>query len=203
MMALLNGIQVLSVIGRQGSGKTTIGKQVAEASGCLHIEASDVVRSVVARQGKSTKREDLPESNKRTRTEPDWLGNAIAEVFDESRTILQRSRVKPGTDLQLLVLTGAREVEVHETLETHGAHVFTVALDAPRIARYERLQANRKATSWEYFENQDHAEGEIGLDILLTITEYQLKTGQFTNPDYIAKAVLALWQSELENERSK
>jgi dephospho-CoA kinase len=202
-MALLNGIHVLSLIGRQGTGKTTTGRQISEDMGCLHIEASDVVRSVVARAGKSTRREDLPESNKRTAEEPEWLGNAVAEVFDESCSILKRNRVKPGTDLGLLVLTGAREVEVHETLEQHGAHVFTVALDAPKLTRYERLKLLGKASSYEYFENQDHAEGEIGLDLLLTITQYALKSGAFTQQGHVKAAILALWKAEMENERSK
>ena len=199
-MALLNGIHVLSLIGRQGTGKTTVGQLISENMGCLHIEASDVVRSVV---GSHTRREDLPESNKRTAAEPAWLGNAIAETFYESCAILNRSRIKPGTNLELLVLTGAREVEVHETLEQHGAKVFCVALDAPTFTRYERLKEIGKAPSYEYFQNQDHAEGEIGLDILLTITQYQLKTGAFTNTSHIKNAVLALWQSELENEGSE
>lgn len=196
-MALLHGIQVLSLIGRQGTGKTTIGHQVSEAKGCLHIEASDVVRSIV---GVSTRREDLPESNQRTKNDPTWLGDAVAETFDESCSILRRSRVRPGTDLKLLVLTGTREIEVHETLEQHGAHVFCVALDAPAFIRYERLKELRKAPSYEYFQNQDHAEGEIGLDLLLSLTQYQLKAGAFTNPDFLVKAVQALWEADLAHE---
>ena len=195
-MALLNGIQVVSIIGRQGSGKSTVGQLVAHHRRCQWIETSEVVRSVVG----PTERKDMPKTNERTSEEPNWLGDAIAETYDESRLLLNRFRKHPTTDMHSLVLTGVREVEVHEALEQQGATVYPISLHSPKFVRFERLKQVRKVGSWEEFEEQDHAEGEIGLDVLLSITHYQLRAGEFTNPAHIAKAILALWEAQMEDK---
>jgi signal recognition particle GTPase len=59
---------LFSFVGRQGSGKSTIGGKLADYIRCPHIEASDVVRDLCG----DLDRKDMPKTNERSKSDPTW-----------------------------------------------------------------------------------------------------------------------------------
>lgn len=150
------GIQIVSIIGRQGVGKTHVGKYLAATTGARHIEASSVVKEVCG----DLPRERMPATNRRTASEPTWLGDAIYNRIDGytfSKTI-------PKT----IIISGIREVEVHQTLaEKYKLRLFIIALSAPAEIRFERLKNLGKCENLDQFIRHEFNEIGIGLDKVL------------------------------------
>lgn len=153
--AQLSGVHVISFIGVQGSGKSTIAQGVAANYRCQHLEASDVVRDLYG----NLERKDMPATNVRTATEPDWLANAIADRMTQD----------------YVVLSGVREREVHAELKLMGATLRIIKLWAPEQERFARLLANGKCKTYVEFMEHGYNEMNIGLAELLadsSIPEY-------------------------------
>lgn len=158
-MGLLSGIHILSLVGRQGAGKSSIGHGLAVQVEVPHIEASSVVRKVYG----DIPRDKMPETNKRTATEPDWLGNAIAsEILDHH-------------DASYVIVTGAREREVHDTLLQLGASLQVIEIYADQQQRYDRHLGVKCSNEAEFLLHEDN-EASIGLDELLAKCPFQLDT---------------------------
>src|SRR5678809_1298323 len=107
-------LNIISLVGRQGSGKSTIGAKLADYLKTSHVEASQVVREVCG----DLPRSEMPTTNKRTESEPNWLADAIMERFPE--------------DKKCVVVTGVREPIVHTYFEMsqHTLLSFEVRCDA-------------------------------------------------------------------------
>lgn len=174
-MAKLSGIQVISLVGQQGAGKTTISNLLAEKYGAYRVEASSIVRELCG----DLPRSEMPKTNVRTAHEPTWLGDAIA------RKILENS------DTSIVILSGVREVEVHETLRRFDSDIAVVYIQANRGIRLERQLRNRKCNDALEFDLQDAQELEIGLDKVINTAGYRVSSTPTTSPaglvDEIAK----------------
>lgn len=142
-----SGIQVISLIGAQGTGKSTLAQRLAEHYSTQFIEASSVVRELYG----DLTRDQMPETNIRTVTEPTWLGDAIYERIQSP----------------LVFLAGVREVEVHDTLLDKQCTVQPIKLWAPEQERYARLKALGKCDTWLQFKEHGQNEMSIGLGDLL------------------------------------
>lgn len=160
----LSGIRIVSIVGRQGSGKTTVAKLLASHYMCPHIECSTVVRNLCG----DLPREEMHKTNARTATEPTWLGDAVADEIEKQ--ILEYDLQYPHLTREVIIISGAREVEVVDTLRTLGADVLQLAVTTWTPARYRRLKELGKVKGLEDFRKADKTESKIGLDKLLSIT---------------------------------
>lgn len=159
----LAGVHILSLIGQQGSGKTTLGQLLSGRLNAEHIEASEVVRDLRG----NLQRSEMHTTNDRTKDDPTWLGDAIATRIDSFKVIL----------------TGVREVEVHRTLEQLGTTVTPIILTAPTQERYKRLLDNKKVTSYGEFTKDGQAELDIGLSLLLEGPYPSVMTTHYTEEE--------------------
>lgn len=165
-MGTLSGIQIISLVGQQGAGKTVIGNALAKHyDGSYRVEASSVVREVCG----NLPRAEMPTTNVRTATEPTWLGDAIAR------------KIVDNSDATLVVLTGVREVEVHETIRRLGAELVVVKIYAPAGDRCLRLFHLKKCISVEEFEQHDKNEWDIGLGKVLSTASTTLHSSKYTS----------------------
>lgn len=166
-MGLLSGIHILSLIGQQGAGKTSIGQELAKQFGITHIEASAVVRKVVG----NLPRERMPESNARTKDDPGWLGRAIAE------------EILAISDDHYVILTGVREVEVHQTLAELGASLNIIQIDAGFATRLHRHMGTKCFSEGEFAQHELN-ELYIGLDEVILSAGWRYDTTDSPNIEY-------------------
>lgn len=172
-MERLSGIQIISLCGYQGSGKSTIGKYVARVLKVPHIEASDFARKVTGVE----KRSELPAATmKFTAKNPDWLGEALADEI-------------LGNNTKIIVLTGTRERNVHLYLAAQGANLRIFEMMTPPELRYERLLQLGKIKDASEFIEQELRERELGVEEVVDDAIYQIPNHEDTNPLKIARAI--------------
>lgn len=168
---------VLSLVGKQGAGKSTIGDRLARYLRTEHIETSDVVRDL--NEGKT--REELPETGKLTKDDPTWLGEPLYErlqpVFDSGK--------------QTAVLTGVREVEVHEHLRKRGIKLVIVDVTSDPQLRYTRLIELGKVDNANQFLEQELREKELGVNEVIDSSKYEMTTTEGSNPDKLVRALIS------------
>lgn len=138
-----------------------------------HIETSDVVKKVL----KEEDRKKLLSSAVRTAADPDWLGK---EVYQE--IISHNSRT--------VVLTGVREIEVHQYLRNHGCEITIFEVTAPPEIRYQRLYALNKLTNAEDFLSRELKEKQMGIEDVEQEAPYTVPTSFETDPERIAYAMI-------------
>ena len=175
-------MKILSIIGQQGTGKSTIGRIIAEKESALFVEASDVVRILCG----DISREEMPLTNARTATEPYWLAEGIHKYINALTTI----------PIGFVVLTGVREPEVHEGLIRLGCYSpRVIKLWLPEQERYARVLQRTPETTYEEFKRHDENELSIGLDKLLA--QHFLEVIPYNSPHdsaFIAwKLAQSLW----------
>lgn len=170
----LKGLKIVSIVGRQGSGKSTIGKYLAKSLRTIHVETSDVVRSL----NKNLTRAELPSTGKKTKKDPEWLGKAIAE------------QVLSGDDTA--VLTGAREHQVHKYLVKQGAVVKVIELVSDPVLRYQRLLLLGKVKNATEFLTHEIAETRLGVQDVMDRAPFRAETTEDTEPKVLAQAIKAL-----------
>lgn len=177
----LAGRQVLSIVGQQGVGKSSIGDAVHQAvPDSSRIEISDVVKRVHG----TKPRAELSLTREHTLTDPSWLGTAVAERILEDGA-------------SLCVVTGVREIEVHNTLVDFGCSIIAVSISAEMELRYMRVKALGKCDSKEAFYQQDRRELAMGLDIVLQMTSIKLwSTEETTIPAFVSEILnRVVWQN--------
>lgn len=173
---------VLSLVGKQGSGKTTLGKKLARNLGTRHIETSDVVKSLHT----DKERHELPETGKRTRDEPDWLA---APLYDEIYPVFNEGK-------QTVVLTGVREVEVHSYLQRRGLYLLVIDVLTEPSVRYTRLRRLEKVKNVHEFLDQELGERALGIDEVADSARIELKTSEQSKPDAIVRKLISHITSE-------
>ncbi len=168
---------VISLVGYQGSGKSTIGALVAKQLATEHIEASYVVRAIIG----DIKRHEMPGiTSELSGQDPYWLAEGIVEVVEE---------VYQESDPDVAVLTGVREQLTHDYLdERFKLETFEVV--APAAVRYTRLKELGKVSSGKNFIEQDLREKNLGLDEVMKRAYYTIPTSEETSPKGIAKAMI-------------
>lgn len=165
--------RVLSVIGRQGSGKTTLGHSFATRLGAARIEVSSLVQEA----NKELKDLDLAKTAERTKEDPHWLCELILSSI-------------AATKAPAIVLTGVRESNIHPFLKEHRCKVVTVALVADPDVRLDRLLEQKRVASVEQFLKREVAEMQLGLSETFSDTDYAIRTTQTTDPAAEARTAL-------------
>lgn len=176
-LELLDGVRLLSLVGCQGSGKTTIGNKLAAKLQTRAIEVSSVVRE----ENPKLQDLELAKSGSRTKSDPNWLGS---KVFHALHTVYQE---QPGKSL---VLTGARENEVIYYLASEGMEIYQLALTADPFTRYNRLTKQGRVKSIEEFLTREVAERQLGLMELIDSAPFNIPTSDKTKPSNIAEAII-------------
>lgn len=165
---------VVSLAGYQGSGKTTLGKKLANHLRTSHYETSSVVKEVHG----ELERKDLASTSEQTKTDPNWLGKALKEHLKAA------FQFKP-----VAVVTGIREYEVIHYLKRFY-NVVGFEVIAPPEIRFERVLKQGKVTNAIEFLEHELKEKELGLDNVLCDSPHFLRTSNTTDPDKIVKAIV-------------
>lgn len=177
----------LSLVGKQGSGKSTLGSKLARNLGTERIEISDVVKELVANK----KREQLAESGVRTRKEPDWLAMPVYEkmfpVFNAGK--------------QTVVLTGVRELAIHKYLQRKGLYVLPIDITARPMVRYLRVLELEKVLNPIEFLDQELREKRLGIDEVCDAAKYEIETSPETDPDKIVRSLISVLTKEGQSVR--
>lgn len=140
-----------------------------------HLEASDYAKRATG----ITKRSDLPGATlKVAKKDPKWLGKAIEEG------VLNRTNKHP-----VVVLTGTRELNVHEHLKEKGATILAFEMQASPEVRYNRLLQIKKVKNASEFLDQEIKEREIGTLEVMNAAEFRIPCTNDSNPLKIARAV--------------
>lgn len=168
-------LTVISLVGPQGAGKSTIAKRAATYLKTRHVEASSVVREVFG----DLPRKDMPKTNVRTKTEPDWLAKGIMGKFPDTGSAV--------------VVSGIREPIVHKFIsEKHTVYGFEVRADAE--LRFQRQLEVRKCRSAAEFLEHELNEIKLGLFEIMFDAPYAIPTSTSTSPDKIVRAIVRVLQ---------
>lgn len=178
MPETFTGLQLVSFVGRQGSGKTLLGKKLAHALSVGRVEVSDVVRKL----NKGLSREELPGTAKRTAKEPDWLVNAVQEEI---------LRVREECGGKIVVLSGVRERTLHKGLKHFGASIWSFEVTCPAITRCERLHRLGKVSTVEEFLAHEMRETQMGIRQVLKDAPVRVLTDDTSDPDTLIKPILS------------
>lgn len=178
-MARLSGIQIISLVGLQGVGKSSIGDVLfTKLPYSSRIEVSHVVKAVHG----DRPRDELAATHKHTQHDPTWLGTAIAKRITSERQ-------------PLCVLTGVREPEVHETLIDLDADLTPVVVEAAIPVRFDRVFSLGKCHTYDEFYEQDHREMSLGLDRVIGSAKIRLESNLDTTVDGLADTIIERMQA--------
>ncbi len=137
-----------AVTGYIASGKDVL-CNILEKEGFKHISLSDILRQMLAKEGKEASRKNLT-----------WLGNHLRQTKGDD--VLAKNALKQVDDSNWLVSSVGRVAEA-QTLKQNGFKVIFV--DAKQEIRYERVKKrNRKgdSLSFEAFKKQEELESKGG-----------------------------------------
>lgn len=176
---------VLSLVGKQGSGKSTLGKKLARYLGTQHVETSDIVKAL----NRGKKRDELPSTGERTKSEPDWLA---VPLYDQLFPVFNKGK-------QTVVLTGVREVEVHTYLKRRGLQLLVIDITADPDVRFYRLFHLEKITSAKAFIEQDLKERALGINEVIDSASVEVRTSHTSDPDKLVRALV----SKITNEGTR
>lgn len=172
-MESLNGCRIISLVGPQGSGKSTIGQRLSSAITAPHIEASEFAKKITG----TNVRSELPGATEKfTAKDPDWLGRGI------------ELRIKELAK-DLVILTGVRERNVHLYLASQGANIYIYELDAPMPLRYDRLLSLKKVSNADEFIRQELREMKLGVWDVCNDATYRIPNDDDTSTKEIARAI--------------
>jgi dephospho-CoA kinase len=178
MTQVLQNKRIISLVGYQGSGKTTIGQRVARNYSSKRVEISTLVKTLTK---DSLVREELPSTYKWTEENPTWLSSYLIDLLNNYFT------AKP--DKNLVILSGVREQILHDELVKAGAQVFVCAIYAPPIDRYKRLVELGKVHTEEEFINHEMSEKEMGLGEVIANADYTITSHEGTSASKLASVV--------------
>jgi hypothetical protein len=175
MMAKLSGIQIVSIVGLQGAGKSSIGDQLhVDLEDSTKIEVSDVVRAVHGDRPRS----QMASTREFTLADPSWLGEAVARKITDT------------TDTTVVILSGVREPEVHNTLREFDCALSVVKVLADPTLRFNRVKALGKCDTWEEFTEQERREMALGLNKILLTSDFMVESTEETTVPQLASQVI-------------
>lgn len=169
---------VLSLVGKQGTGKSTLAKKIAHNLNTIYIETSDVVQEYF----RNVPRKELTMSRTKTHDDPEWLGKDLySRIFPE----FKRKEVKA------VVLSGVREIEVHKYLERRNVRLVVIEIISDPVIRCKRLIDLGTVNSVEHFIDQDLRERQMGLDEVSSRARFQVETSEDSSPTRLTKAIIS------------
>lgn len=181
MEELLNGIHIVSLVGPQGVGKTTIGLRLALLLDNIHVEASDYAKRITGTDARS----ELPTlTEQHTKQNPDWLGQAIEEEIIKH-------------DKKTIVLTGVRERNVHLYLASRGGRLAIFELEAPAELRFQRLCRLGKVSNATEFIEQEIKEVKLGVYEVCKDALHRVPNATDVPAPKIARAIEKTFRSQL------
>lgn len=178
---------VLSLVGEQGAGKSTIGQKLARYLDTTHIEISGVVKALT--NNHKADKAELVKTREKTAEDPTWLGEAVYERCLEAYDTGKRS----------VVITGVREVEVYDYLKRRGVLVIGIDVVADPDIRCQRLMELGKISDEQAFIEQDIKEVRMGLHEVMGRSEFQISTSYLTDADEIVRKTV----SAITNKKRK
>lgn len=191
-MASVDHTNIISLVGKQGSGKSTIASELASYYKCLHVEASTVVRNLYG----NLTRSQMPFTNSRTAEEPSWLGDAMVDYIEH--LLNERNLQNVETVQNVFIVSGVRETEVHGTLAfKYGARVVPICLSAPVEDRFDRQKDLGKLQTFTEFEKQDQAELGIGLSTVIKLSRYHIPSNRNVSKDETVARIVDIVDNEI------
>lgn len=173
----LHGVNVISLVGRQGSGKSTVGSMIAKELNLSHIETSDTVKKHV----NNAKRSELPKTGRFTKDNNIWLAKPVAiELVKALKDKAKNS----------IILTGVREVEVHQYLERIGANIHAIEMQAYPEVRFDRLVSGKKVSSASEFLEHEIAESALGVQKVIDGASFVARTRADKRPLSIVLGII-------------
>lgn len=177
LSGFLTDKEVISLVGYQGSGKSTLSKKLARAIHTDMLEVSDRVKSMY----EDYAREKLPSTSERTKQDPNWLGKDVAEGLAE---------IYKGQQRQVAILSGAREEQLHKYLLKRGIKLWVFEIVAPPALRFQRVYDLHKVQSASQFIEHELSEREMGLDRVCEKAPFRVITGEDTKPYLLVEAII-------------
>jgi len=157
---------LIVVIGRAGSGKTTISKEVCKLTDLPLVEMSTIVQNLQQRSKEQRGQINI-NKDQREKQNPDWLW---CEVYQEI------VKVGKGSD-KSCIISGIREPYLLYKIRELKSDVFVIGLEVSLFNRYSRLCARDGFMGVKDFRSIDNGtkekdgyvgDNELGLDITLT-----------------------------------
>lgn len=169
--------QLISLIGYQGSGKTTIGKEVSKRLNTEYIETSVVVKAANAHVPDL----QLATTKERNLSEPNWLCKLLDNEIYDVMGIEGRKTV---------VLGGLREPHIYDWFQDVGYHLYSVWLYAEPFSRYNRLVKQGRVQDVAQFLDRELLERTLGITELARVTQFQAETSDVIYPEQTAEAII-------------
>jgi len=143
---------LIVVLGRPGSGKTTVAKKVSELAVLPFLETSEFVKKLA---GVKDSRKDWNQvHNFVDKDDPDWLWNPIHEALT--------------THQGNCVFSGIREPYLlHKIFDTFD-DVFVMGVEASEFNRYSRLCTRDGYMTADHFYERNAGDEQKGLNIALS-----------------------------------
>jgi adenylate kinase family enzyme len=174
---------VISLVGRTGSGKSTLSRKLAKYLRTSHIEGSDVAKD---ESGLFTKVDLAERISNFLSEDPEWFGREIAKNIE--RRLEDKNRT-------VVVLSGIRQIETCKYLRDHyNVYAFEVRAEMP--VRYQRcIEDGKFATAHEFLKNEI-MELDMGIQEVEDDAPFAIPTSPLTNPDRIIRATAKLLRSK-------
>ena len=153
---------IVVVVGRTGSGKTTVARELQKLTKWKIVEVSPLVERI-AKTSKKSGRCTLLDEHKKHQSDPDWLWRLLAK------------EIVVG---QSYIISGLREPYLYWRLTQLYHNVVLYALDATDLSRYCRLCAKEGYIPIEKFNEFENGADLLGLPILLDNAHYRINAMQ-------------------------
>ncbi|HET7673160.1 MAG TPA: AAA family ATPase [Candidatus Saccharimonadales bacterium] len=131
-------MKIVGISGTNGSGKDTVGQILQEDYGYLFVSVTDIMRDELAKEGKTTARENMRELSARWRKE-----SGLGVLIDKAVEIF-KSQDKGYKGLVVSSIRNVGEVE-----HIHELGGIVVWVDADPKVRYERVTSRRRSSEDE------------------------------------------------------
>jgi len=181
---------IIAVLGRAGSGKTTVSAILAARLGCEYIDTSKVVEEVSTLSKGKQGRKALQKVHLK-QEDPDWLATPLIERAQASLQVDEPRR--------LCIVTGIREPYLlYRLQEIDEALVFSIKVNP--YMRYCRLCTRDGFISVDDFQISDNGDKLLGLDITFEST-HRVIDGEQALENVINDIEVVLFQHGVRSHR--
>lgn len=155
-------MRIVTIVGKNRSGKSTVAKKLIEKTSWPTIEVSDIVKKI---SGQKT-REALQLEKEKHAKDPDWLYRELKKEIDRIASAGANN----------IVVSGVREQYLIQRMKEDGSNVKVIGVSIADSERRRRtVELDKK--SIEEFEKDESRDKELfNLDDLLKSSDYQVST---------------------------